>query len=765
MPQDYKQITKSVYKKDARMLLTGQAVYTNDLAPADCLIVKALRSPYPHALIKKIDTTRAMKVPGIACVITYKDVPRKRFNMAGQTHPELSAADQYLLEERLRYVGDEVAIVAGADEACVNKAMKLIDVKYEVLEPVLDPETAMDNPVLVHPEEDWTQPAAGMGDNKRNLAGGVVFDHGDMDATMAECDVIVEDTFRTQATHQGMMEPFVTFTEMDPYGRIKITSSTQIPFHVRRIVANALDIPKSKVRVVKPRVGGGFGAKQSACTECMPAIVTWKTGMPAKMVYTREECLTASNSRHEMIVKARMGFMKDGTMRAIDMNVISNQGAYGEHAPTTLGLTCHKAMTLYHPVDAYRFRGHVVYTNMVRAGAYRGYGATQGIFALESLMDNAAEALGMDKAEIRLKNMARQGDVMPAYYNNTMLSCTLDKCLIRAKEMVDWDNRPKVVDLGNGHVRALGIAMSLQGSGISGVDQAAADIRLSAEGFYSLMIGSADMGTGSDTTLSQIAAEVLGCDVDDVVPSGVDTDVSPYDSGSYASSTAYLTGGAVKKAAESLLQKMTQAAADIMGVTADKVGFDGETFSNEENDMMLTREELAIKAHAGNLSCLTASANNMQKNSPPPFMTCIAEVDVDMATGKVTPIETVGVVDCGTPLNERIVKVQTEGGIIQGLGMALYEKVQYTDRGSMFNKNFMLYKMPARTDIGRIRVDIAPSYEPNGPFGAKSIGEVVINASPPAIANAVYAATGVRCDLPITPEKVYMGMKKNGRIK
>ena len=766
MQPDFKVVTKSIYKKDAPALLTGKPVYTEDLAPAECLIVKALRSPYPHAIIEDINVDKAKLVPGIEAVFTWKDVPRVRFTMAGQTYPEMSAYDQYILEERVRYVGDEVALVAGVDEVSVNKALKMIKVKYKVLPAIMNPEEALDNPILIHPEEDWTQVDFSNGDNKRNLAGGDHFEYGDVDQVMAESDVVVEGTFRTQACNQGMMENFATYCTMDPYGRLEIVSSTQIPFHVRRIVARALDIPKSKIRVIKPRIGGGFGAKQTACTECMTAFVTWKTGKPAKMVYSRTETLTTSNSRHEMIIRAKMGATKDGRLQAIDMYALSNQGAYGEHGPTTIGLVYQKGMTLYHPMKAYRFHGDVVYTNTMRAGAYRGYGATQGIFALESLLDDLADKVGMDSAAIRELNMVRQGDVMPSYHNATMRSCNLDKCLAQAKEMIGYDERPHVWQTEDGHVHAFGIGMSCQGSGIENVDQGSADIRLNSEGFYNLLVGSSDMGTGSDTTLAQIAAETLMCEADQVVTHSADTDISPYDSGSYASSTAFVTGTAVLEAAQLLIEKMKKAASRFLECSENMVDFDGKVFTNMENKKTLTLEELAVNAHGGFTEALTASATTTKTTSPPPFLALICEIDVDMETGKVVPVETAAVVDCGTPLNERIVKVQTEGGVIQGLGMALYEKVQYRADGGMYNNNLMTYKMPARTDIGNLKVEISRSYEPSGPYGAKSIGEVVINATSPAIANAVFHATGVRVtELPITPEKVYMGMVKNGKIK
>ena len=371
-----KYVNAPVMKKDAMALVTGKPVYMDDVAPKDCLIVKVLRSPHAHALIEEINITNALKQKGIECILTYKDVPHRRFTMAGQTFPEPSPYDRYILDQRVRFVGDAVAIVAGEDEAAVDRALKLIKVKYQVLEPVLDYHTAKDNPVLVHPEEDWKALCPVGADNKRNLCASGMDSDGDVDGVMKDCDIVMEGTYHVKAMQQSMMETFRTATYLDTYGRINILSSTQIPFHVRRILANALDIPKSKVRVIKPRIGGGFGAKQTVVAEVYPAIVTMKTGKPAKIIYTREESLIASSPRHEMEVTVKLGAMKDGMIRALDLYTLSNTGAFGEHGPTTVGLSGHKSIPMYQ-TEAFRFQYDVVYTNHMSAGAYRGYGATQ----------------------------------------------------------------------------------------------------------------------------------------------------------------------------------------------------------------------------------------------------------------------------------------------------------------------------------------------------------------------------------------------------
>ena len=758
--ESLKIVNRPVVKKDAAALVTGKAVYTNDLAPSDCLIVKVVRSPYAHALIKDINTARAEAVPGIECVLTYKDCPNKRFTMAGQTYPEPSPYDRLILDQRMRFVGDAAAIVAGTSEEAVKKAMKLVKIQYEVLEPVLDFRTAKDNPILVHPEDNWRSLCPVGADNKRNLCAHDVSEDGDVEAVLAKCDHVIDRVYHTKANQQAMMETFRTYTYLDAYGRLNVVASTQVPFHARRILAHALDIPKSKVRVIKPRIGGGFGAKQTVVAEVYPALVTWKTGKPAKIIYTREESLIASSPRHEMELHVRLGADKEGNIKAIDLYTLSNTGAFGEHGPTTVGLSGHKSIPLYGKAEAFRFTYDVVYTNVMSAGAYRGYGATQGQFAVESAVNELAEVLGMDPTVLREKNMVRQGDKMPAYYGEVTNSCTLDRCLARAKEMINWDEKYPYVKTGPHTVRSVGMAMAMQGSGIGGVDVGSVQLKLNDDGFYTLMIGCSDMGTGCDTILAQMAADGLGCEFDDIIVRGVDTDQSPYDSGSYASSTTYVTGMAVVKACESMRKRICEEAAAIMGLKENEVEFDGETISENDNpEHNMTLPDLITSLQAGNGHIIEVTESHTSPVSPPPFMAGAAEIEVDLETGKITPINYVAAVDCGTVINTNLARIQAEGGLVQGLGMTLYEDMQYTKAGKMKNRNFMSYKIPTRLDMGNIKVEFESSYEETGPFGAKSIGEIVINTPAPAIADAVYNATGLRFrTLPITAEQVLMGL-------
>lgn len=748
-------------KKDARALVTGKPVYTDDLAFKDCLVVKVLRSPHAHALIKSIDKSRAEEVRGIACILTWEDVPKKRFTMAGQTYPEPSPYDRLILDRRMRFVGDVAAVVAGESEEAVDHALRLIKVEYEVLTPLLDPHEAKDSPILIHPEEDWKSLCPVGADNKRNLCASGKDEMGDVDQALAECDYVVDQVYHTKANQQAMMETFRAYTYLDAYERLNVVASTQVTFHVRRILAHALDLPKSRIRVIKPRIGGGFGAKQTVVAEVYPALVTMKTGRAAKMVYSRYESQIASSPRHEMEVHVRLGANAKGVLQAIDVYTLSNTGAYGEHGPTTVGLSGHKSIPLYRTPKAFRFQYDVVYTNRMSAGAYRGYGATQGIFAVESAVNELARKMDMDPVKLRELNMVKEGDTMPAYYGETLKSCALDRCMTRAKEMIGWDQKYPRTVMKDGKVRGVGAAMAMQGSAISGVDVGSVELRLNDDGFYTLLIGASDMGTGCDTTLAQVAAECLECDLDQIIVHGTDTDVSPYDSGSYASSTMYLTGMAVVKACSEMREKLLKKGAEYLECKKEETEFDGARVFVPATGQEISLKDIGNKVMCSNEDYLSAGVSHTSPVSPPPFMVGMAEVEVDTETGQVELLDYVAVVDCGTPVNPNLARIQTEGGIAQGIGMALYEDVTYTPKGQMLENSFMQYKLPTRLDVGDIRVEFESSYEPTGPFGAKSIGEIVINTPSPAIAGAVANAVGVCVrELPVTAEKVYQGIVK-----
>ena len=756
-------VGKSIRKKDAPQLLLGKPVYVDDVTPANALVVKILRSPHANALVKNINTQIAKKVPGVVDIYTWEDVPTSRFAIAGQTFPEPSPYDRLILDRHVRFAGDAVAIIAAEDEKAALKAMKLIKVEYDVLEAVLDFRTAKDSPILVHPEEDWFPPCPVGGDAKRNLVASDLSFHGNVDEVMASCDIVFERTYHTKAFNQAMMEPFITYTELDRYGRLHVVSSTQIVFHTRRILSRALGIPKSQIRVEKPRIGGGFGAKQSAVTEMYPAFVTLKTGRPAKINYTRQESQIAGSPRHEMEIRVRLGANKDGTIRALDLYTLSNTGAYGEHGPTTVGLSGSKSISLYTgSLEAYRFGYDVVYTNHQAAGAYRGYGATQGIFALESAVNELADRIGMDPTVLRERNMVREGMVMPSYYGETTTSCALDRCMARCREIFGWEEKYPVRDMGNGKIRSAGVAMAMQGSGISGVDVGSATVKLSEDGTYNLIIGAADMGTGCDTILAQMLAECMECEVEDVAVFGADTDASPYDSGSYASSTTYITGKAVEKACNELKKSICSIAADMMGCDPKEVRFERGQVRRENTDQTVSLTDIAYKTQVNNMTPAVATATHSSPVSPPPYMVGMVEIELDTLTGLVTVLNYSAVVDCGIPVNPALARIQTEGGIVQGIGHTLMENVTYNDVGKPMESTFMQYKIPTRLDMGTLNVEFEQTYEPTGPFGAKSIGEIVINTPAPAIAHAIHRATGVwHRELPIIPEKIAMSVKNH----
>ena len=898
--KDYHMVGKCVPKKDSNQLLLGKPVFMDDIVPQDCLVVKLLRSPHAHALVEEVKTVAAAKVPGIEAIYTWKDVPKERFCIAGQTYPEPSPYDRLILDQRVRCVGDPVAIVAGENEKAVDKALRLIKVKYQVLEPVLDFRKALDNEVLVHPEENWKS-YGNTGDVKRNLLHHEEDAHGDVEQILSECDEVIEHSWRIKAAQQGYMETIRAYCEIDRYGRLHCISSTQIVFHVRRIIANALGIPKSMVRAEKPRIGGGFGAKQTAVCEVYPAFVTWMTKKPCKLIYSRKECQTIASPRHEMEVTVRLGAMKDGHIRAIDLYTLSNTGAYGEHGTTTVGLSGHKALPLYtggceatrfscdvvytnvqaagayrgygatqgifalesavnelaeklhmdpveirmknivregmfmpayfgetanacaldrciehcadnfhwkekYPVrlgamkdghiraidlytlsntgaygehgtttvglsghkalplytggcEATRFSCDVVYTNVQAAGAYRGYGATQGIFALESAVNELAEKLHMDPVEIRMKNIVREGMFMPAYFGETANACALDRCIEHCADNFHWKEKYPVRDMGNGKVRAAGMALAMQGSCISNVDVGSCTLKLGDGGTYNMMIGAADMGTGCDTILAQMAAEVLDCDADQISVFGADTDASPYDSGSYASSTTYVTGMATQNAALQLRENIKKIGAGMLECEPEEVDFDGEKVYLTDGEKSVSLADIATKSQVNNTIPVDVTATYSSPVSPPPYMVGMVEIELDKETGSIEILDYQSVIDCGIPVNPNLARVQAEGGIGQGIGMALYENVTYNAQGKIAENSFMQYKIPTRLDMGRINVEFETSYEPSGPFGVKSIGEIVINTPAPALAHAIYRATGVwHRTVPFTPEKILMSM-------
>ncbi|WP_304240578.1 xanthine dehydrogenase family protein molybdopterin-binding subunit [Gracilinema caldarium] len=766
----------SIPKIDGTGLVLGRPAYTEDLAPQDALVVRLLRSSHAHARILSIDTSAALQIEGIACILTWKDVKRIAYTRAGQGHPEPSPHDKFILDEYVRYVGDEVAIVAGRDLACVNWALSLIKVEYEVLPAVLDFEQAVDNPAVVHPESDIHEMFPIGFEPKRNIAAAYSMEVGNVAQVLEDCDVVVEGTWYTQAQNHVAMEAHTAFTYLDLHGRLNVVSSTQNPFHTRRLLGQALAMPLRNIRVQKPRIGGGFGTKQTIHVEPYAALVTLATGKPAKITLTRKEVFEATFTRHQMRLKVRLGAAKDGRLRAIDMQVLSNTGAYGEHALTVFMVGGSKTLPLYNKVEAVAYGGQVVYTNQVSAGAFRGYGAVQGNFALESAMDELAHRLGMSPIELRRRNMIGEGQTSEVFrimgegsegVEMTIESCKLEYCIQRGKELIRWDQEPLVRQVAPGRIRAKGMAIAMQGSGIPLIDMGSANLELQDDGFFKLHIGATDLGTGSDTILAQIAAEELGVPVEDIVVYASDTDHTPYDVGAYASSTTYVSGNAVLQAAQRMKQALREAVAETYKLRAESVQFRDGQFYDEQGKVITSLKQFSFDTlyHNGaSMKTIATTGSYSGEKSPPPYMAGFVEIELDTETGKIDVIEYVAVVDCGTTINPNLARIQVEGGLLQGIGMALCEDVQYSEGGHLLTNSLLHYKVPGREDVGRLTVEFAESYEPSGPFGAKSVAEIGIDTPPAAIANALRNATGVRVyELPLMPPRVLKALRAAGK--
>ena len=764
------QVNKSVPKIDGLGLIMGAPAYTDDLAMHNALIIKVLRSPHHFAKIIDINIQEALKLSGVECVLTYKDVPRNIVTRAGQGYPEPSPHDKFILDEYARYIGDEVAVVAALTEKIAMQALDLIDVKYEVLEAVLDFETAANHTSIVHPEPECHSMFP-MGFNpSKNTACTYEMNVGSLKETLSKCEIVVKERYYTQAQAHVAMEPHASTAYIDFQGRLNIISSTQTPFHMRRIIARAFGMSAAAIRVIKPRVGGAYGGKQAIHGEFLVAAVTLKTRKPSKLIYTRKEVFESTYCRHAMRLDITLGSDKDGNLKAIDMGILSDTGAYGEHALTVFMVAASKTLPLYNKVDAVHFAGEVMYTNHTPAGAFRGYGAIQGNFALECAMDELAEKLGMDPIVLREKNMIKQGETSPIFkimgeggegIEMSIESCKLDYCIKRGMELMKWKYKYPKINIDKNTVRGVGMAIAMQGSGIPYMDMGSAILKLNDEGFFNLLVGATDIGTGSDTILAQIVAQTLGVEVGKIIVYSSDTDLTPFDCGAYASSTTYISGQAVKKTAKQMKEMIEEEGAKRLNILQNQVVFDGRYVKSLESKDKISLKELSEQLYYNQgQKQLVSSQSYIGTKSPPPYMAGFAEVEVDLETGRIKLLDYVGVVDCGTTINPNLAKIQVEGGLVQGIGMAMFEDVKYSESGRLLTNSLMMYTIPTREDINNITVEFADSYEPTGPYGAKSVGEIGIDTPPAAIANAIYNATGIRIKtLPITPEKILMALK------
>ena len=769
-----KVVNQSKRKIDSLALAQGKPLYVADIEIKDLLHVKFLWSPYAHAKILSIDTSKAEELPGIHSVLTYKNVPRIIHTTAGQGYPEPSPYDNYLFDNKVRYVGDRVACVAAETLELAEQAVKLIKVEYEELPAIFDPEKAQDKDApLIHDEEEATVLLPVFYDPKHNHVSHVDFKFGDIEKELQEADFVVEEKFKTHYAQHCPIEPHVCIAYIDnrdssELDRIIVRTSTQVPFHARRIVAYALDMPLKRLHVIKPRIGGGFGTKQEVLLEQVATLICSRTRRPVLIEFTRAEEFISSRTRHPQVSWIRSGVKKDGTITALDLRVLSNTGAYGTHGLTVMSNSGSKTLPLYR-MNAVAFTGDTVYTNLPVGGAYRGYGATQAAFALESVIDQLAEGIGMDPAEFRLQNHIKAGQGSPVFkalgegkegVEQTIKSCGLSQCIKLGMEAIQWyQKRSKP---GSGPVkRGIGMATLMQGSAIPRIDMASAYAKMNDDGSFNLHVGATDLGTGSDTVLAQIFAEALSVPLDDVIVFSSDTDVTPFDVGAYASSTTYLSGLACKKVAEKIKEQILKVASKMSGEEIGTLDIENSSVKLPEGELLPFDQICKFALYTEDQFQIQATASHVSDESPPPFAAHFVEVEVDTETGKVKIVKYVAAVDCGTAINPKLAEGQTEGAVLNGISYALTEEYIFNEKGRMLNPNFDHYKLYTTLDAPEIQTILVPTYEPSGPFGAKSIAEISINGPLPAIANAIYDAVGVRInEAPLTPEKILLALLK-----
>lgn len=769
MADKFNVVGVSSHRIDGRGLVTGKPVFVDDLPKRPGLLhIALLTSPHAHARITSMDTRQAEQVEGVVLILDHRNTPERRYTTAGQGFPEPSPYDARMFDRKVRFVGDRVAAVAAESLEAAERAVGLIDVEYEVLEPVLSIDEAIaDGAPVIHDEDD----ALDIWDAQRNIAAHMVASTGDIEKGLAESDVVVDVTTETQYAQHAPLEPHVVSTYLDENGRLVIVSSTQVPFHVRRIVGRLLDVPIHQIRVIKPRIGGGFGVKQEVLIEDLAALVTLRTGRPAQLTYTREQEFISSRTRHPMRIRVRLGARSDGMLHALDMQVLSNTGAYGTHSLTVLSNVGSKTLPLYNKAPHVRFSGDAVYTNLPVGGAYRGYGATQGYFALETAVDRLARELGVDALEWRSQNHIREGETSPIFaalgegregVSQTITSCALDEAIRLGAERIGWAQKRGRQTRDGSKVRGVGMSVHMQGSGIPLIDMGAATIKMNDDGSFNLLVGATDLGTGSDTILAQIAAEVLGVPLEAIIVTSSDTDITPFDVGAYASSTTYVSGMAVQRAAEDVRSQILELAAGMLEADPESLELADQRVTAPD-DSSVTLEKIGLRSLYGeDQRQIGATASFVPELSPPPFLASFCEVAVDERTGRVDVLRYVAAIDCGTAINPKLAEGQLEGAIANGIGYALFEELVFDDQGRSKTPDYARYKIPGPMDMPELEAILVDSYEPTGPMGAKSVSEIGINAPIPTIANAIHDATGVwMTETPFTPERVWRAL--NGR--
>ena len=758
-------------KVDGVKLATGRPVFTDDVRLEGMLYGALLTSPHAHARIKRVDASHARALSGVHAVLTHEDIPRVKYASGGQSYPQPPPFDQVVLDDKVRHVGDRVAVVAAETPELAQRALRLIEVEYEVLPHVLEPEEAMcEGAPVIHDELD----TEGIYDTQRNIVHHIEAQVGDAEAQWARADHVFEGEYRTSQQQQAHIEPHVCITYWDEDGRLVVRSSTQVPFHVRRILAPLIGLPIKQIRVVKPRIGGGFGNKQEMIVEDLCAHLTLATGRPVRMEYTRYQEFASSRSRHPQIMRYKIGVTDEMEVVAVELNLIGDTGAYGTHGLTVQMVSGQKGLTLYNAPYS-KFVCDVVYTNKPTPGAFRGYGAVQCFFGLETLMSEIAGQMGWDVVELKRKNWIKQDEELLLAkalgegregFEQRIRSSGLEQCVRVGLEAMDWyDKRGKAA--ADGPIRrGIGMAVMLHGSGIAGLDMGAATIKMNDDGSFNLLIGATDLGTGSDTILAQMAAEVLGVPVEDIIVYSSDTDFTPFDKGAYASSTTYISGGAVRKAALQVAEQIEEHAALMLGVDiADGLALrDRRVIAPDGRSVTL--EEVALSSlHQQSQHQIIASASHVSCESPPPFGAQFVELTVDTETGQVTVERVLMAVDAGRVINPITASGQVEGGLAQALGFAHCEEMVYNEDGRLVNPRFGPYHVYKSNEMPRLEVIFVQTEEPTGPFGAKSIAEIPMDGIAPAMADAIHDATGVWMrKVPFTPERVWRALQTAGEF-
>lgn len=773
-------------KVDAVKLVQGKPAFTADIEKRGMLVAKVLHSPVAHARIKSIDLSEARALPGVAAVLCYKDIPRVVYSTAGQSDPIPGPLDTFSLDSKVRFVGDRVAFVAAETEEIAEQALSLIKVDYEELPAILDPQDAMKpGAVRIHDESEFVNFADS--DPAKNLAAEIRIDIGDVEKGFAEADRIYEKEYSVPKVQQAHIEPHVVVTYWDEDDRLVVRTSTQVPFHTRRILAPVLNLPVKRIRVIKPRIGGGFGGKQEILIEDVAAHLTIATGRPVLYETTREEEFIASRSRHPMRIKMRTGVKLDGTITANEMIALSDTGAYGCHALTVTGNTGHKAMALYVGDGPYRenpnirFYADIVYTNTPPAGAYRGYGVPQGFWPVERHIERICRDLGIDAIEFRLKNALRSGELHPfstAWSEGRepkpeiVHTVGIEDCVQQGKAAIGWDQKylnPEWHTVpGKPHLRrGIGIAVVMQGTAIPYLDMGGASIKMNDDGSFNLLVGATDLGTGSDTVLAQMAAEILGVPVEDILVYSSDTDFTPFDVGAYASSTTYISGAAVVRAAEMTAERIKSRAAKMINKQVAGAEFTADDILLEDSKAItldghsVTLAEIALNSlHHEDQEQIMGIGSFYSPVSPPPFAAQFAEVTVDTETGQVVVDKLVMAVDSGIIVNPITASGQIEGGMTQALGYAVCEEMVYDEKGRAREIDLDDYHIFRADEMPDLETIFVQTYEPSHPFGVKAVAEIPMDGVAPAVGNAILDACGADVlENPTTPERIWRALK------